>query len=64
MARLLYSGCATAVFDDAFAALDGATEQSVVENLFGPQGYVKKANMTVFWVTNSGNSAFDTVIIV
>lgn len=58
MARLLYSSCETAVFDDSFAALDGATEQTVVENLFGPEGYVKKTNMTVFWVTNSGKVHF------
>ncbi|KAM3455343.1 hypothetical protein NHJ6243_008551 [Beauveria neobassiana] len=38
LARLLYSGEAVVVLDDSFAALDGATESQVIQNLIGPAG--------------------------
>lgn len=42
------------VLDDPFSALDGNTENAVVDNLLGPNGWFKKRNTTVFLVTNSG----------
>lgn len=42
------------MLDDPFAALDGTTEGQVIENLFGDNGWFKKANVTVFWITNAG----------
>lgn len=42
------------VLDDPFSALDGNTENAVVENLLGPNGWFKKRNTAVFLVTNSG----------
>ncbi|CEJ94795.1 hypothetical protein VHEMI10305 [[Torrubiella] hemipterigena] len=53
LARILYSGAKTVILDDTFAALDGTTEKTVVNNLFGPRGLLKRAGITVFWVTNS-----------
>jgi hypothetical protein len=42
------------VLDDPFSALDGNTENMVVDNLLGPNGWFKKNNTAVFLVTNSG----------
>lgn len=42
------------VLDDPFSALDGNTENAVVDNLLGLNGWFKKRNTTVFLVTNSG----------
>lgn len=42
------------VLDDPFSALDGNTENAVVDSLLGPNGWFKKRNTAVFLVTNSG----------
>jgi len=49
------------VLDDPFSALDGNTENAVVDNLLGPNGWFKKKNTTVFLVTNSGNYSYPQV---
>ncbi|KAL7898266.1 multidrug resistance-associated protein [Trichoderma sp. SZMC 28014] len=53
LARLVYNLHEIVVLDDPFSALDGNTENAVVENLLGPNGWFKKRNTTVFLVTNS-----------
>ncbi|KAK4073997.1 hypothetical protein Trihar35433_3471 [Trichoderma harzianum] len=54
LARLVYSLHDIVVLDDPFSALDGNTENMVVDNLLGPNGWFKKNNTAVFLVTNSG----------
>ncbi|KAK4069703.1 uncharacterized protein Triagg1_6833 [Trichoderma aggressivum f. europaeum] len=53
IARLVYSLHDIVVLDDPFSALDGNTENMVVDNLLGPDGWFKKNNTAVFLVTNS-----------
>ncbi|RFU73105.1 abc transporter [Trichoderma arundinaceum] len=53
LARLVYSLHDIVVLDDPFSALDGNTENTVVDNLLGPNGWFKKRNTAVFLVTNS-----------
>ncbi|KAL5094611.1 hypothetical protein Trisim1_005344 [Trichoderma cf. simile WF8] len=53
LARLVYSLHDIVVLDDPFSALDGNTENMVVDNLLGPNGWFKKNNTAVFLVTNS-----------
>ncbi|KAL7797360.1 ABC transporter type 1, transmembrane domain-containing protein [Trichoderma ceciliae] len=53
LARLVYSLDDIVVLDDPFSALDGNTENTVVDNLLGPNGWFKKRNTAVFLVTNS-----------
>ncbi|OAA57757.1 multidrug resistance-associated protein [Cordyceps fumosorosea ARSEF 2679] len=54
LARLLYTGgAAIVVLDDSFAALDGTTESSVVQNLLGPAGLLRQSGAAIFWITNS-----------
>ncbi|KAL7813269.1 P-loop containing nucleoside triphosphate hydrolase protein [Trichoderma aethiopicum] len=53
LARLIYSLHDIVVLDDPFSALDGNTENTVVDNLLGPNGWFKKNNIAVFLVTNS-----------
>lgn len=54
LARLLYSAHDVVVLDDPFSALDGNTENTVVDNLLGPNGWFKEKKTAVFLVTNSG----------
>ncbi|KAM3472509.1 hypothetical protein MY5147_005266 [Beauveria neobassiana] len=53
LARLLYSGEAVVVLDDSFAALDGATESQVIQNLIGPAGWLRRNGVAVLWITNA-----------
>ncbi|PTB62314.1 hypothetical protein BBK36DRAFT_1172514 [Trichoderma citrinoviride] len=53
LARLVYSLHDIVVLDDPFSGLDGNTENTVVDNLLGPNGWFKKNNTAVFLVTNS-----------
>ncbi|KAM0247602.1 hypothetical protein ACHAQJ_009794 [Trichoderma viride] len=53
LARLVYSLHDIVVLDDPFSALDGNTENTVVDNLLGPNGWFRKRNTAVFLVTNS-----------
>ncbi|UKZ49723.1 hypothetical protein TrVGV298_003971 [Trichoderma virens] len=53
LARIVYSLHDIVVLDDPFSALDGNTENAVVDNLLGPNGWFRKNNTAVFLVTNS-----------
>ena len=50
LARALYNGSRTFVFDDIFSALDVHTEQQVFSNLFGSSGWL--TDKTVILTTN------------
>lgn len=65
MARLLYSGAKFVIFDDSFASLDGTTESTIVDNLFGKDGILKKVGIAAFWITNSAQyfALADSVVI-
>jgi ABC-type nitrate/sulfonate/bicarbonate transport system ATPase subunit len=51
---MVYSGASIAILDDPFSALDGGTENTLVENLLGQNGWFRKAKVTAFLVTNAG----------
>ncbi|KAF7553306.1 hypothetical protein G7Z17_g3696 [Cylindrodendrum hubeiense] len=53
LARVLYSSCQIAILDDPLTALDGTTEQKIIDNLMGPHGWFRNAGTTVFFITNS-----------
>ncbi|KAK5995410.1 ABC multidrug transporter B [Cladobotryum mycophilum] len=53
LARLVYTLQDIVVLDDPFSALDGNTENAIVENLLGPNGWFRSRGTTVFLVTNS-----------
>jgi ATP-binding cassette, subfamily C (CFTR/MRP), member 1 len=57
LARALYARPTILVLDDTLTGLDGKTENQIVENLFGPDGLVRKLGISVFLVTNAGTSA-------
>ena len=40
--------------DDTFSGLDGETERSIFDNLFGPKGLICQLKTTVILVSNSG----------
>ncbi|EGR53020.1 uncharacterized protein TRIREDRAFT_54954 [Trichoderma reesei QM6a] len=53
LARAIYARCDIVILDDSFSALDGKTENRIVENLLGPEGHFRKMGTTVFLITNS-----------
>ncbi|PTB62192.1 P-loop containing nucleoside triphosphate hydrolase protein [Trichoderma citrinoviride] len=53
LARAIYARCDIVVLDDTFSALDGKTENRIVENILGPNGHFRKMGTTVFLITNS-----------
>ncbi|GKT70576.1 ATP-binding cassette containing protein [Colletotrichum tofieldiae] len=53
IARAVYARCEIVLLDDSFSALDGKTENRIVDNLLGEGGYFRKMGTTVFLVTNS-----------
>lgn len=53
LARAIFYRADILILDDPFSALDGRTENQIVENLFGPDGLVRKLGSTVLLVTNS-----------
>ncbi|OTA04131.1 MRP-type ABC transporter [Trichoderma parareesei] len=53
LARAIYARCDIVILDDSFSALDGKTENRIVENLLGPEGHFRKMDTTVFLITNS-----------
>jgi ABC-type multidrug transport system ATPase subunit len=57
LARAIYARCDIVILDDSFSALDGKTENRIVENLLGPEGHFRKMGTTVFLITNSGKLA-------
>ncbi|KAH0490116.1 hypothetical protein TgHK011_001599 [Trichoderma gracile] len=55
LARAIYARCDIVILDDSFSALDGKTENRIVENLLGPNGHFRKMSTTVFLITNSAS---------
>ncbi|KAL7815012.1 P-loop containing nucleoside triphosphate hydrolase protein [Trichoderma aethiopicum] len=55
LARAIYARCDIVILDDSFSALDGKTENRIVENLLGPDGHFRKMSTTVFLITNSAS---------
>lgn len=53
LARALFARCDLLLLDDTFSGLDGETEQSIFNNLFGPSGLIRRLNATVVLVSNS-----------
>ncbi|KAK5989321.1 ABC multidrug transporter B [Cladobotryum mycophilum] len=53
LARALYSRNATVILDDVLAGLDRTTEQHIIDAVFGPDGLLRKANLTAILTTNS-----------
>ncbi|KAI1347264.1 putative ABC transporter [Xylaria sp. FL0043] len=53
LARALFQRCDMLLLDDTFSGLDGETEQSVFENLFGTTGLIRRLKTTVVLISNS-----------
>ncbi|KAI9643325.1 hypothetical protein NHQ30_007944 [Ciborinia camelliae] len=53
LARALFARSDILLLDDTFSGLDGATEQTIFDNLFGPTGLVRRLRTTVVLVSNS-----------
>ncbi|KAI1271579.1 putative ABC transporter [Xylaria sp. FL0933] len=53
LARALFQRCDILLLDDTFSGLDGDTEQSVFENLFGTTGLLRRLKTTVVLISNS-----------
>ncbi|KAH8194053.1 hypothetical protein TruAng_011783 [Truncatella angustata] len=53
LARALYARPAILLLDDTLSGLDGNTEGHIVDNLFGPDGFIRRLGMTVFLITNA-----------
>ncbi|EGX88465.1 ATP-binding cassette transporter, putative [Cordyceps militaris CM01] len=52
LARMLYEECDIVILDDPLSSLDGHTEDQVVRNLFGKNGFFRRSKATVLWITN------------
>ncbi|KAL6875904.1 P-loop containing nucleoside triphosphate hydrolase protein [Trichoderma longibrachiatum] len=55
LARAIYARCDIVILDDSFSALDGKTENRIVENLLGPDGHFRKMGTTVFLISNAAS---------
>ncbi|ATZ47318.1 hypothetical protein BCIN_02g06110 [Botrytis cinerea B05.10] len=53
LARALFSRSDILLLDDTFSGLDGDTEQTIFDNLFGSHGLTKRLKITVILVSNS-----------
>lgn len=53
LARALFARCDIVLLDDTFSGLDGETEKSVFDNLFGPTGLFRRLKTTVVLASNS-----------
>ncbi|KAI1461835.1 ABC transporter [Annulohypoxylon moriforme] len=53
LARAIFARTDVLILDDPFSALDGGTENRIVENLFGHEGLFRKLETTVLLITNS-----------
>jgi ATP-binding cassette subfamily C (CFTR/MRP) protein 1 len=58
LARAVYARCDILVLDDPFTALDGATEDHVVQNLLKPTGLLRQNGITLILMTNNGKRSF------
>ncbi|RDA85904.1 hypothetical protein CP532_2703 [Ophiocordyceps camponoti-leonardi (nom. inval.)] len=54
-ARALYSRNATMVLDDVLTGLDRATERTILDAVFSPEGLLRQQQSTVVWTTNSAH---------
>ncbi|RCI10632.1 hypothetical protein L249_4464 [Ophiocordyceps polyrhachis-furcata BCC 54312] len=54
-ARALYSRNATMILDDVLTGLDRATERTILDAVFSPQGLLRQQQSTVVWTTNSAH---------
>ncbi|KAL1962947.1 hypothetical protein VTN77DRAFT_9043 [Rasamsonia byssochlamydoides] len=64
LARAVYSRKKVVILDDILAGLDANTEETVFDELLGPQGLLRRPDMTVIMVTNAVHrlSAADHII--
>jgi ABC-type multidrug transport system fused ATPase/permease subunit len=53
IARALYSGCKTLIFDDVLSGLDMDTESKLFRRVFGPEGFIKRNGLTAILCTHS-----------
>ncbi|KAB8305120.1 hypothetical protein EYC80_004415 [Monilinia laxa] len=53
LARALFARSDTLLLDDTFSGLDGDTEQTIFDNLFGSTGLMRRLKTTVILVSNS-----------
>ncbi|KAI1209043.1 ABC transporter [Annulohypoxylon truncatum] len=53
LARALFARTAILILDDPFSALDGRTENQIVDNLFGSEGLFGELGTTVILISNS-----------
>ncbi|KAF7162579.1 hypothetical protein CNMCM5623_007825 [Aspergillus felis] len=53
LARALFARCDILLLDDTFSGLDGETEQTIFDNLFGVTGLTRRLETTVVLVSNS-----------
>ncbi|XDG06968.1 hypothetical protein ABKA04_006583 [Annulohypoxylon sp. FPYF3050] len=65
LARAIFARTDIIILDDPFSALDGTTENEVVNNLFGSDGLFKNLGTTVLSITNSSQYFYlaDEIII-
>ncbi|KAI1107946.1 ABC transporter [Jackrogersella minutella] len=53
LARAIFARTDILILDDPFSALDGGTENQIVQNLFGSEGLLRKRGTTVFLISHS-----------
>ncbi|PQE09784.1 ABC transporter protein [Rutstroemia sp. NJR-2017a BBW] len=53
LTRALFARCDILLLDDTFSGLDGETERTVFDNLFGETGLLRRLKTTVILVSNS-----------
>ncbi|KAJ6020781.1 multidrug resistance-associated protein [Penicillium herquei] len=58
LARALYARRKLLLLDDIFSALDRETKTNIISRLFGADGLVRKANLTVILVTHESHRLF------
>ena len=64
LARALYSRCPVLILDDVLAGLDGVTEMTILDRVFGPDGIVKRSGTSVVLATHAGKlQAFDLTVV-
>ncbi|KAI1121698.1 putative ABC transporter [Nemania abortiva] len=65
LARALFARREILLLDDTFSGLDGETEQTIFNNLFGPAGLIRRLRITVVLVSNSSQHfhAADNIIV-
>ena len=56
MARALYARKRLALFDDVLSGLDGATQELIVERVFGPRGLLRRTGTTAVLAGHMGKS--------